>query len=178
MKLISAVVATATLATLVLSAGQGVSPKAAARDSLQADRAAIERLHEQDKEATLSDSADQLAKLWDKDAVRFSIGRPAEIGAAVIYADDKRWETSKGRERSLCYDNEIQDIQIAGYWAFEWWYGSYKTSKDGKVSIGYGKGVRVMKRQSDGSWRFARVISLIDPPASGASGVVLKHPCQ
>ena len=178
MKLISAVVATAMFATLLLSAGQGALPKTATHDRLQADLAAIERLHEQDRAATLSDNADQLAKLWDKDAVRFSLGRPAEIGAAVIYANDKRWEMSSGRERSLCFDIEIQDVQIAGDWAFEWWYGSYKTSKDGKVSIGYGKGLRVMKRQSDGTWRFARVLSLIDPSASGASGVVLKHPCQ
>jgi hypothetical protein len=63
----------------------------------------------QDREATLSDSADQLAKLWDKDAVRFPMGRPAEIGAAVIYADDKRWEMSAGGERTLCYDMEVQD---------------------------------------------------------------------
>ena len=173
MKLIPVVVAT-ILATL-LSAGQGTPPKPAARDGSAADRAAIERLHEQDKEATLSDSADQLAKLWDKDAVRFSIGRPAEIGAAVIYADDKRWEMSSGRERSLCYDNEIQDVQIAGDWAFEWWYGSYKTSKDGKVSIAYGQGLRVMKRQSDGTWRFARLMVLLEP---SASAVVLQHPCQ
>src|SRR5258708_37625132 len=113
MKLIPAVVATAMLATLLLSAGQGVSPKAAARDSLQADRAAIERLHEQDRDATLSDSADQLAKLWDKDAVRFSIGRPAEIGAAGVYGDDKRLERSKGREGRLCCDNEMSDVQNA-----------------------------------------------------------------
>ena len=168
-------VATALLATSLWSAGQGAPPKAAARDGSEADRAAIERLHQQDKEATLSDSADQLAKLWDKDAVRFLVGRPAEIGAATIYADDKQWEMSAGREHTLCYDNEIQDVQIAGDWAFEWGYGSYKTSKDGKESIVYGKVMRVMKRQSDGTWRFARVMSLLAP---SASAVVLKHPCQ
>lgn len=175
MKLIHAVVATALFATLGLSAGQG-APKAAARDHSEADRAAIERLHEQDKEATLSDSADQLAKLWDKDAVRLLPGRPPEIGAAVIYEDDKRWEMSSGRERSLCYDLEIRDVQLAGDWAFEWGYGSYKTSKDGKESIGYGKVMRVMKRQSNGTWRFARVMGLLDPSASAVG--VLQHPCQ
>ena len=164
-----------TLLTIMMLVAGAVSAPPTPHPSVKQDMEAIERLHEQDKEATLADSADQLAKLWDKDAVRFSIGRPAEIGAAVIYADDKRWEMSSGRERSLCYDNEIQDVQIAGDWAFEWWYGSYKTSKDGKVSIGYGKGLRVMKRQSDGTWRFARVMSL---PAPSASGVVLQHPCQ
>ena len=168
-------VATALLATLLFSAGQGAPPKAAARDGSEADRAAIERLHQQDKEATLSDSADQLAKLWDKDAVRFPMDRPAEIGAATIYADDKRWEMSSGRERDLCYDLEVQDIQIAGDWAFEWAYGSLKTSKDGKVSIQYAKLMRVMKRQPDGTWRFARVMALLAP---SASAVVLQHPCQ
>ena len=175
MKLIPAVVTTAMLVAL-LSAWQGAPPKAAARDEADAVRAAIERLHEEDKEATLSDSADQLAKLWDKDAVRLLGGRPAEIGAAVIYADDKRWEMSSGRERSLCYDLEIQDVQIAGDWAFEWGYGSYKSSKDGKASIGYGKVLRVMKKQSDGTWRFARVMGLLAPSASAVG--VLQHPCR
>lgn len=160
------------IAILVEGTGRVLS---ATRASVEQDMIGIERLHEQDKEATLSDSADQLAKLWDKDAVRFPMDRPAEIGAAVIYADDKRWEMSSGRERDLCYDLEVQDIQIAGDWAVEWAYGSLKTSKDGKVSIQYGTVMRVMKRQSDGTWRFARVMFL---PASSASAVVLKHPCQ
>jgi ketosteroid isomerase-like protein len=101
--------------------------------------------------------------------------RPAEIGAAMIDADDKEWERSSGRERSLCYDLEVQDIQIAGDWAFEWGYGSYKIAKGDKESVQYASVMRVMKRQSDGTWRFARVMGL---PASSASAVVLKHPCR
>ena len=85
----STAVATAMLVTIPLSASQGAQPKAAPGDGSETDRAAIERLREEDREATLSDSADQLAKLWDKDGVRFPGGSPAEIGAAVIYADDK-----------------------------------------------------------------------------------------
>jgi len=142
---------------------------------IKQDMIGIQRLHEQDKEATLSDSADQLAKLWDKEAIRFPADRPAEIGAAVIYADDKQWEMNSGRERSLCYDLETQDIQIAGDWAFEWGYGSYKIAKGDKVSVQYGKVMRVMKKRSDGTWRFARAMGLLGP---SASAVVLKHPCK
>ena len=142
---------------------------------IKQDMIGIQRLHEQDKEATLSDSADQLAKLWDKEAIRFPADRPAEIGAAVIDADDKQWEMNSGRERSLCYDLETQDIQIAGDWAFEWGYGSYKIAKGDKVSVQYGKVMRVMKKQSDGTWRFARAMGLLGP---SASAVVLKHPCK
>jgi len=164
----------ATLLTITMLVAGAVSAPPATH-SVKQDMKGIERLHEQDKEATLADSADLLAKLWDKDAVRFHMTRPAEIGAAVIAADDKQWEMSSGRERSLCYDQEIQDIQIAGDWAFEWGYGSYKIAKGDKESVQYGTTMRVMKRQSDGTWRFARVMFL---PASSASAVVLKHPCQ
>ncbi len=163
-----------TLLTIMMLVAGAVSAPPATH-SVKQDMEGIERLHEQDKEATLADSADLLAKLWDKDAVRFHMTRPAEIGAAVIAADDKQWEMSSGRERSLCYDQEIQDIQIAGDWAFEWGYGSYKIAKGDKESVQYGTTMRVMKRQSDGTWRFARVMFL---PASSASAVVLKHPCQ
>jgi ketosteroid isomerase-like protein len=162
------------LVVTMLVAGTGIALSANHRSRKQ-DMLGIERLHEQDKEATLADSADQLAKLWDKEAIRFSADRPAEIGAAVIYAHDKQWEKSSGRERSLCYDLEVQDIQIAGDWAFEWGYGSYKIAKGDKESVQYGKVMRVMRRQSDGTWRFARVMGLLD---SSASAVVLKHPCQ
>ena len=158
----------------MLVAGGGIA-LSASHPSARQDLIGIERLHEQDKEATLADSADQLAKLWDKEAIRFLPDRPAEIGAAVIYVHDKQWEKGSERERSLCYDLEIQDIQIAGDWAFEWGYGSYKIAKGDKEIIQYGKVMRVMKKQSDGTWRFARVMGLLD---SSASAVVLKHPCQ
>jgi ketosteroid isomerase-like protein len=55
---------------------------------------------------------------------------------------------------------EIQDLQIAGDWAFEWAYFSYKeNTAEGKVSTGQGKVLRVLHRQVDGSWKFARVMS-------------------
>src|SRR5215469_4106197 len=164
-----------TFLTIMMLIAGAVSAHQATNPSVKQDMIEIERLHEQDKVATLADSADQWAKIWDKEGIRFSADRPAEIGAAVIYADDKQWEMSGGRERTLCYDMEIQDVQIAGDWAFEWGYFSGKSAKGDKVSIFYGKGMRVMKRQPDGTWRFARVMSLLAP---SASAVVLKHPCQ
>lgn len=138
-----------------------------------ADRVAIDRLHQLDVEATLTDKADELAKLWDSEAVRIQPGRPAEIGKPAIYADDKRWEASSGRERTLCYKAEIQDVQMAGDWAFEWGYFSYKTSADPKPARG--KVLRVMKRQSDGSWKFARVVGF---PEKVESAAPMSHPCE
>ena len=125
--------------------------------SEDAARIGIERLHQQDVEATLTDKADELAKLWDSEAVRIQPGRAAEVGNAEIYANDKRWEAKPDRAKTLCYKPEIKDVQIAGDWAFEWGYISYRDSSNPKPMRG--KVLRVMKRQPDGSWKFARVIA-------------------
>src|SRR5438105_9715028 len=93
-------------------------------------RAEIEQLHRLDVEAPLADSADRLEELWDSGAVRIQPGQPVEVGRGVIHADDKRWETNDARPRTLCYQSEIQDLQIAGDWAFEWGYFSYRDSTD------------------------------------------------
>jgi ketosteroid isomerase-like protein len=129
----------------------------------QQDRAAIDRLHALDIAATLSDKADELAKLWDKDAVRLEAGHAPEVSKAVIYADDKQWEQTKGRYRSLTYVSDIKDVQIVGDWAFEWGIakGSYRDST-GKILPLYGKQLRVMKRQPDGEWKFARVMGVVE----------------
>ena len=56
-------------------------------DSTQQAKVQIERLHQQDIEATLSDKADELAKLWDAEAVRIQPGGPAEVGKATELVD-------------------------------------------------------------------------------------------
>jgi len=135
-----------------------------------------ERLHQQDAAATLSDKADELAKLWDNDAVRIQPGHPAEVSKAVIYANDKHWEASKGNQKTLCGHMEIQDLQIAGDWAFEWAYFSYKeNTAEGKVSTGQGKVLRVLHRQVDGSWKFARVMNFTEKLPTDAP---VSHPCE
>ena len=133
----------------------------------------IELLHQQDIEATLSDNADELAKLWDNEAVRIQPGAPVEVGKATIFANDKRWETKSDRPKTICYKPEIQDLQIAADWAFEWGYISYKDSSTPRAMRG--KVLRVMKRQSDGSWKFARVIVL---PEKADSAAPMAHPCE
>src|SRR5206468_8366448 len=141
--------------------------------STQQAKLQIERLHQLDIEATLSDKADELAKLWDSEAVRIQPGGPAEVGKATILANDKRWEAKSDRSHTLCYKPEIQDLQIAGDWAFEWGYFSYKDSSTPKAMRG--KVLRVIKRQPDSSWKFARVIAFPEKNDSAAS---MSHPCE
>jgi ketosteroid isomerase-like protein len=164
------------ISAVALGAAAGAILVARESRSIEQDRAGIERLHQQDLAATFSDKADELANLWDNDAVRIQPGRPAEVGKAVIYADDKRWEASKGNHKTLCGHMEIQDVQIAGDWAFEWGYFSMKeNTAEGKVSTGQGKVLRVLHRQVDGSWKFARVMNFTEKLPSDAP---VSHPCE
>jgi len=137
-----------------------------ASPSNEQDRTAIDRLHQQDIAATLSDDADQLAKLWDEGAVRLQSGSPAEIGKATIYGNDKRWQANLHGGRTLLYEPDLKDLQIVDGWAFEWgtFEVRFRESERGSEKVLNGKVLRVLKKQRDGSWKFARVMALIDAP--------------
>ena len=156
-----------------LTASAAIAAFAYQNNSAEQARIGIDQLHQLDVEATLSDKADELAKLWDSEAVRIQPGRAAEVGKAVIHANDKRWEASADRAKTLCYKSEIKDVQIVGDWAFEWGYFSYKDSSNPKLMRG--KVLRVMKRQTDGSWKFARVMGYSEKLDSAAP---MSNPCE
>src|ERR1051326_6730858 len=71
----------ASAIAVVLLAYAGVAGSSPKHQTPTGDRIAIERLHRLDVEATLTDSADELSKLWDKDAVRLQHGQLMEIRA-------------------------------------------------------------------------------------------------
>jgi hypothetical protein len=95
-------IAESVFAIFVAFAAVNVNAEVALPNSEQ-DRMAIERLHQQDIAATLSDDADQLARLWDEDAVRLQSGSPAEIGKGTICSNDKRWQAHLHGGRTLSY---------------------------------------------------------------------------
>jgi ketosteroid isomerase-like protein len=104
--------------------------------------------------------------LWDEEAVRLQSSSPAEIGKAVIYVNDKRWQVSLHGGRTLSYKPDLKDMHIVDGWAFEWdtFEVRFRESEHGSEKMLHGKMLRVLKKQSDGSWKFARVIALIDAP--------------
>lgn len=50
-----------------------------------------------------------------------------------------------------------------------------ENTAEGKVSTGQGKVLRVLHRQEDGSWKFARVMNFTEEHASAAP---VSHPCK
>jgi uncharacterized protein (TIGR02246 family) len=146
------------LAAGYFARGAGVStPKKA--DTHAADLAAIERLDKADIAATLTQDPSALTTLWSEDAVNLGFPGPPVVGIKAMGKAYQKFRTDYPEFKVLKYAPDIKDVQIVDGWAIEVgnFAGTYKISaKDDPVST-EGEGMRVLKRQSDGSWKFALV---------------------
>lgn len=123
-----------------------------------ADLAAIEKLHRADVEATLTQDPNALTLLWSDNAVNLGFATPA-VGIKSIQEAYREFRSEHADFKVLKYTPEIREVQIAGGWAIEVgnFGGTFRMSaKDDAVSV-QGEGMRVLKRQKDGSWKFALV---------------------
>ena len=127
---------------------------------LDADRQAIQKLHQQDIDATLAHDPQALADLFTDDAVLLEPGAPAVIGKPAILADNKKDTMEHPDAKVVTYKPEIKDLQVADGSAFEWdtFEASYKESEKAEVKTFRAKALRILKKQPDGSWKFARVM--------------------
>jgi ketosteroid isomerase-like protein len=126
-----------------------------------ADRAAINKLHQQDIDVTLTQDPNGLVELWAEDGVRISPDGKAVVGRTAIGADNaKFWEANPGfKVMRYAPDLEHFSTAIAGGWALETGTlsATFKMSaKDEPVSTNI-KTLRLLQRQADGAWKFALV---------------------
>jgi len=129
------------------------------RSTHAADLAAIEKLHQEDVDVTMSQDPKGLADVWAEDGVRITPGNPPTVGKAAIAAENEKDHAEHPEFKVLKYAPEIKDVQIADGWAIE--VGSVEatyrlSAKDNPVNVS-DRGMRLLKRQSDGSWKFALV---------------------
>ena len=125
-----------------------------------ADLAAIKKLEQEDIEVTLSQDPKGLVDVWAEDGVRISPGRPATVGKRAIAVENEKFREQFPEFRVLKYAPVVTEVQIAGGWAIEVGNADavYRMSaKDEPVSVNEKGNMRVLKRQSDGSWKFAVV---------------------
>jgi ketosteroid isomerase-like protein len=128
-------------------------------DARAADLAAIEKLHRADVEATLTQDMSYLTALWSADAINLGFPGPPVVGIKAMKEAYARMKTDYPEFRVLKYEPAITDVQIADGWALEvgTFAATYQMSaKDEPVSVN-DKGMRLLKRQDDGSWKFALV---------------------
>ena len=150
---------------IAIAAAFGTSRKGGRAPSLAGtipddDRQAIEKLHHQDIAATLAHDPQALADLFTDDAVLLEPGAPPVIGKPAILAGNKKDSLEHPNAKVVSYKPEIKDLQVVDGWAFEWdtFEGSYKESEKAEAKSFRAKALRILKKQPDGSWKFARVM--------------------
>jgi uncharacterized protein (TIGR02246 family) len=125
-----------------------------------ADLTAIEKLHRADVEATLTQDPSALTVLWSDDGVNLGFPGAPVVGIKAIGEAYAKFRTEYPEFKVLRYAPDIKEIQIVEGWAIEWGYteATYKmTAKDAPVNVPRTEGMRLLKRQRDGSWKFALV---------------------
>ena len=128
-------------------------------DPHAADLAAIEKLHKADVAATLTQDPASMTNLWSDDGVNLGVGASPVVGIKAMGEMYEQFRAANPDFKVLSYVSDIKDIQFAGDWAIEVGnvQATYKLSaKDAPVNVN-DKGMRLLKRQSDGSWKFALV---------------------
>jgi ketosteroid isomerase-like protein len=129
------------------------------KDAHAADLAAIEKLHKADVEATMTQDLGALTTLWSDDAINLGFPGPPVVGIKAMLEAYEKTKITYPDFKVLKYAPEITDVQVVDGWAIE--VGSFEatyrmSAKDDPVTV-KDKGMRLLKRQSDGSWKFALV---------------------
>jgi hypothetical protein len=99
--------------------------------------------------------------VWAEDGVRITPGNPPTVGKVAIAAENEQGPAEHPEFKVLKYAPDIKNFQIviADGWAIE--VGSVEatyrlSAKENPVSV-HDKGMRLLKRQRDGSGKFALV---------------------
>jgi ketosteroid isomerase-like protein len=137
-----------------------------------ADRAAIEKLRQQDIAATFSRDPIALTDYWTDDAIRLGAGAPPEIGKETIRTSNER-QTANKNFKVLSYVPETKDLTfLDGGWAVEWrtYTASFVDSPGGGAKQARGTLLAVLKKFPDGSWKVFRAMGSVEPGTPGKAG--------
>lgn len=121
--------------------------------------AAIQRLHQEDIAATLANDPRRLANLFTDDGILLGPDAPPRVGRAAILAANLREQQTYPNEQQLAYTPTIHDVRVNGDWAVEWFEFTAGSQEQpgAPVKAFRAKGLRVLRRLPDGSWRFSHV---------------------
>jgi uncharacterized protein (TIGR02246 family) len=120
-----------------------------------ADLAAIEKAHQEDIKATLTQDPKGLIDLWSEDGVNFIPGSPPAVGKQAIEAEHEKFRGQYPGFKVLSYTAKYKNIQVEDGLACEWFEreGEYKLSPESPPAGWRANGLDVLKRQRDGSWK-------------------------
>ena len=125
------------------------------RGRYAADEAVIERLNQEDIAATLVQDPKRLMNLWAEDAVALYPGRPPAVGRQAIAEHHAEFHARNPGLKVLRYTSRIDRLQVEGSLAWAWYdkAAEYQLSSGSPPVPWRSRGLIVLKRQSDGSWK-------------------------
>jgi hypothetical protein len=128
-------------------------------DTVTTDRAGIEKLHKADIDATLTQDPGALTTLWSDDGVNLQSPAAPVVGLKALSEFYARFRSEHPEFKVLRYSPEFKELQIVDGWAIESVdaNGTFKMAAMEDPITVQQKLLRVLKRQSDGSWKFALV---------------------
>jgi ketosteroid isomerase-like protein len=161
MKVLSVAVIVGALTASAGQVVQGPAGSAGSDRSRDADRAAIEKLKQQDVVATVARDAVAMADLWTDDAVRFGPDTPADVGKQAIRETNER---STARPMNvLTFVPETKDLTIWDGGAVEWrHFTASVASPGGEPKQVRGTLLAVLKKLPDGSWKVFRAMGITE----------------
>ena len=131
--------------------------------SLENDLRAIEAINQRDVQFALAGDTASMMSQWTDDFVLLQPAGPILRGRSTIAEAFRGVQTSV---EILEFVLDIQEVKLLGDHALQW--GTYRYSlrprAGGETVQTSGKLMRILQRQSDGSWKMHRTISTIDPP--------------
>lgn len=137
--------------------------------SYEEDLAKIKQLHEMDWTASKAHDIETLRTLWTEDAVLLPPGLEPIIGDEAIWAFMQAQLPEMMSYDILDYIHDFEEIEILGDWAYEWgtFNGEYRRKGSDEILHERSRLFRILKRQSDGSWKVARAIWHALPATNG-----------
>ena len=148
------------VATLLVLAVSGCAPQV----DVEADTAAVKKWFDEST-AALNANDGSIVDLGTEDAVVMYADAPAVTGRDALRARQQAIYDQATFEET----RSVDEVVISGDWAFVRWAGTgTMTPKDGsEPSVFDRKGIAILQRQPDNSWKMARVIwNSNQPPAS------------
>ena len=146
------------VATLLVLAISGCAPQV----DVEADTAAVMKWFDEST-AALNANDGSIVDLGTEDAVVMYADAPAVTGRDALRARQQAIYDQATFEEN----RSVDEVVISGDWAFVRWAGTgTMTPKDGsEPSVFDRKGIAILQRQPDNSWKMARVIWNSNQPA-------------
>lgn len=124
----------------------------------------IEELHRKDTEASLKGDLETLLSLFTEDGIAIPASGEIVQGKTELRRMLEGNQKILREYRLIEYNQDFKEIRILGNFAYEWGFysGKYISKKDGSVTTGSGKILRILKLDEYGSWKVSRSIWTVD----------------